>query len=79
MGKLTSCNLLVSTEQTQKDLNPLPYPNPTSATLYLPFFKEGNYTIYSIDGKTRKQFYNRSNQVDLNDLPTGLYLLETTI
>ena len=78
MGKLTSCNLLVSTEQTQKDLNPLPYPNPTSATLYLPFLKKGNYTIYSIDGKTRKHVYNRSNQIDLNDLPAGLYLLQTT-
>ncbi len=54
------------------------YPNPSYGILYADPIEENiMFKIYSIDGQMLKNQSIKDNQIDISDLPNGIYLLET--
>jgi hypothetical protein len=54
------------------------YPNPTTEVLNIEFENDGNYSLFSIDGKQVLQngkLQNELTSIDISDLRTGMYLL----
>lgn len=51
------------------------YPNPSNNTIFVDCQK--GYQIYSITGQLLKQSNQTANQINISDLPTGIYILKT--
>jgi len=51
------------------------YPNPSNNTIFV--YCPKGYQIYSITGQILKQNNQATNQINISDLPTGLYILKT--
>lgn len=51
------------------------FPNPTNSVIYADC-KQG-YEIYSVTGQLMKQCNQATTQINISDLPTGIYILKT--
>jgi len=73
-------------DETVSTLNPLPgrlevFPNPTRAVLQLRYDLNTRLKaeLFSMRGRRMQSFdFQRTHQLDLSDLPTGVYLLRLT-
>lgn len=56
------------------------YPNPSSDFISIINLNSGNFTltIYNIDGKKIKEAKLKSNKLDINSLPNGIYIINIT-
>lgn len=80
VGKQLPENLTPIKETLAKNYAIKIYPNPTKNLIFIDGIKDkSNIEIYSIDGSLKKQLQlSFSNYVDVNDLPSGNYILKVT-
>ena len=59
---------------------PFFYPNPVNKTIVIGNIENGQtVSIYSIEGRLLRQFKANANEpIDLSDLPSGMYVLNTS-
>lgn len=52
------------------------FPNPASEVLYIKGLQDSSYEVYNITG-IKVVGENRSNKIELIDLPNGTYIIKT--
>jgi hypothetical protein len=76
----TNCNYFtgIGDQSNQNIDNLIVYPNPTINFLNIEFESEGNYSLFSIDGKQVLQsgiLQSNNTTINISSLTTGMYLL----